>query len=767
MKKAILLFISVYFSFSAQAQNEKQLQLDTIEVVGITALHGIDISRNKVASKIQRATSQDFARLQSTDCTDFLNQRFSAVHLNDPNGNMLQPDVQYRGFVASPLLGMSQGIAVYQDGVRMNELFGDIVNWEIIPRGAIANVELSSGSNPLYGLNSFGGALSFQTKTGFSHQGQTVSINGGSFGRLSADYSGGWNMEHPESIGKGKSAFFINANHFGEQGWRDYSPSVSDQIFSKYSYLTDKNAWNVALSVSKSNLRGNGPLPIELLQTERNAVFTHPDKIQNTIGLLNIQHLKQLSNTVKLNSNVYYKYKKTETFNGDVSTYDDFNGFIVEEIEDSTNIEYIIDQNGNRIKATDETESAINNRTKTLQNSIGGTFQLAYTKPFLSKENHLVVGMSVDAGQANFYSTTELGQLTEDRGTIGSNLYDTEAEVFVKTNAVNSSIYATNALSVTDKLTLNVSVNAAHSVIQLKDQLGDELNGTHNFLRLNPSVGVVYELPKQVHFYANYAQSMRNPTPVELTCADKDAPCRLPNAFLSDPPLKQAQARTAEMGVWGGKKIRFEASIFRTDVHDDIYFISSGPSRNTGYFTNIGNTRRAGIELSASKTKGAWRWQTSYSLTNATFQTDFVVNSPNHPKADDGELEVEEGNYLPLIPKHIAKAGLDYTFKDKWIVGFDAIFNSTQYLRGDEANVLTPLKAFAVCNFRTQYKFNNWLTFFGRIQNVLNSRNETFGLLGNPREVEAFQNLTKPQFLTPNAPFSFNIGVVVGKFISR
>jgi iron complex outermembrane recepter protein len=747
----ILTIISILcINYQTFAQNEKLVVLDTVEVVGLTILHGIDIARNKVASKIQRANFQDFTRLQSTDYTDFLNQRFSAVHINDPNGNMLYPDVQYRGFVASPLLGMSQGIAVYQDGVRVNELFGDIVNWELIPRGAVSNVELSSGSNPLYGLNALGGALSFQTKSGFSHPGQSFSLNVGSFGRIQTDYSGGWQ--------KGNSAFFVNANHFQEQGWRKFSPSVSSQIFGKYSYLKNKNEWQIAINLSKSNLHGNGPLPIELLTTERNGVFTHPDKIENTLGAITIQYLRDISHLVKLNANFYLKHKKTDTFNGDVSPYRDFNGFMVEEVEDTTQIEYLIDQNGNRIKENESVESAINNRTKTVQNSMGGTVQMAFTQLVFGKENQLVVGVNMEGGQADFTSSTELGQLTAERGTIGSGLYDAEAEVFVKTSVLNNSIYATNVLSISDKITANVSLTFGYSLIELKDQIGEELNGRHQFFRLNPSVGFVYELSKNVHIYASVAQSVRNPTPVELTCADENAPCRLPNTFLSDPPLKQAQARTAEMGIWTGKKIRFEASIFNTTVKDDIYFISSGPSRNTGFFTNIGDTQRAGIELSLSKNKGNWRWQISYSLTNANFKTPFVVNSPNNPKAQNNEITIEKGNRLPLIPQHIAKAGIDYSAK-KWTVGFDVIFNSSQFLRGDEANLLDPIKSFTVINFRTEYQLNKHWTIFGRIQNLLNNRYETFGLLGNPAEVKDFQNLTKPQFLTPNTPITFNLGI--------
>ncbi len=31
------------------------------------------------------------------------------------------------------MLGTPQGLAVYQNGVRINEVFGDTVNWDLIP----------------------------------------------------------------------------------------------------------------------------------------------------------------------------------------------------------------------------------------------------------------------------------------------------------------------------------------------------------------------------------------------------------------------------------------------------------------------------------------------------------------------------------------------------------------------------------------------------------------------------------------------------------
>ena len=103
-----------------------------------------------------------------------MNRRFTSVFVNEIQGNPFQPDINYRGYTASPLLGTPQGLSVYVDGVRLNQPFGDIVSWDLIPRAAIASTTLIPGSNPLFGLNTLGGALSVQTKNGRSDPGTSV-----------------------------------------------------------------------------------------------------------------------------------------------------------------------------------------------------------------------------------------------------------------------------------------------------------------------------------------------------------------------------------------------------------------------------------------------------------------------------------------------------------------------------------------------------------------------------------------------------------------
>ena len=63
-----------------------------------------------------------------------MEQALPGVALSSQTGNDFQLDFNYRGYVAGPVIGTPQGLAVYQNGVRINEVFGDVVNWDLIPQ---------------------------------------------------------------------------------------------------------------------------------------------------------------------------------------------------------------------------------------------------------------------------------------------------------------------------------------------------------------------------------------------------------------------------------------------------------------------------------------------------------------------------------------------------------------------------------------------------------------------------------------------------------
>src|ERR1044071_4071617 len=154
-----------------------------VTVVGTTPLPGVEQPVDQVPAPVQTSTAADLDRSGALDLSEFMGRRLQGVHINEMQGNPFQPDVNYRGYTASPLLGTPQGLSVYMDGVRLNQPFGDVVSWDLIPRFAISETTLIPGSNPLFGLNTLGGALSIRTKDGFDDPGSKVQLGLGSDNR--------------------------------------------------------------------------------------------------------------------------------------------------------------------------------------------------------------------------------------------------------------------------------------------------------------------------------------------------------------------------------------------------------------------------------------------------------------------------------------------------------------------------------------------------------------------------------------------------------
>lgn len=137
-------------------------------------LPSLNLTLEQIPAPVQTAGSADIDASGALDLSDFLNRRFTGVFVNETQGNPFQRDLNYRGYTASPLLGTPQGLSIYMDGVRLNQPFGDVVSWDLIPRQAIGSATLMPGSNPLFGLNTLGGALAIQTKDGRSSPGTSV-----------------------------------------------------------------------------------------------------------------------------------------------------------------------------------------------------------------------------------------------------------------------------------------------------------------------------------------------------------------------------------------------------------------------------------------------------------------------------------------------------------------------------------------------------------------------------------------------------------------
>lgn len=737
----------------AEAQRPPAFE-ETVEVVGATPLPGLGIDRNLIPSNIQTVTAATLERSGGVSLAEQIHLTAASVHVNDATTNPFQPDLQFRGFVGSPLLGLPQGLAVYQNGVRLNEPFGDTVNWDLLPANAVASVNLMPGSNPLFGLNALGGALSVQTKSGFSHPGHGVTVSGGSFGRYLVD---------AESAGNnGRVSYFVAASLLSEDGWRDFSPSRVRQLFGDVEWRASSTVWNASVTAGANRLIGNGPAPFQLLEEDRPAIFTHPDETEAKMALFSLRGRHTVRSSATLDGMFFYRRAAIDTLNGDDSDYDGcedeaFEAFLCSDEGDGEPVESQFDE---LIRVDEDDElNGTNNTSQTKTNGFGGAFQLTATAALTGRPNHFVAGATFDGGRSRYEADTEIARLTDDRGTAGVGLFDDGAVVRLRTTVRHTGIYAADFFTVAPGLTLMGAARFNHSAVTLLDQAGTDLDGDHSFSRVNPSAGVTYALPRAITAYGSFSMSSRVPAPSELSCADPEDPCRLPNAFVADPPLDQVVARTWEGGVRGRGSLLWNASLFRTATRDDLMFISSGPLTNTGHFQNVGDTVRQGVELSALGTIDNVRWSVGYTLLGARFDTPLTLSSPNHPEEDDGEIDVESGDRLPGIPQHNFKAGLSATLQ-RLTLGGTLTATSNQYLRGDEANLLPAIDGFTVVGLAARYALGEHVAVSGRVTNLFDAEYASFGLLGEADEVlgDAYED---PRFLSPGAPRAGWVGLTV------
>jgi outer membrane receptor protein involved in Fe transport len=91
-------------------------------------------------------------------------------------------------------------------------------------------------------------------------------------------------------------------------------------------------------------------------------------------------------------------------------------------------------------------------------------------------------------------------------------------------------------------------------------------------------------------------------------------------------------------------------------------------------------------------------------------------------------------------------------------IGGSLLTTSSQYLRGDEANLLPALDGFALLNVSATYSLARNVAVTARVTNVLDSEYSTFGLLGEADEVLG-DDYEDPRFLSPGAPRAAWVGL--------
>ena len=208
---------------SPPADAAKLEQLPPVVIIDSTPVPALGTPIEKYPGNVQTVPARTIENQNLLDISDLLYRNLGSVNINANQGNPWQNDVTYRGFLASPLAGSPIGLSMYLDGMRFNDGFGDTVSWDLIPSRAMAGIDIIPGSNPIFGLNTLGGAIAVHTKNGREFPGTTLGASGGSFGR--------WNVEGEHGGFHGPLDWYVALNALGDDGWRDRSPSELRQVF--------------------------------------------------------------------------------------------------------------------------------------------------------------------------------------------------------------------------------------------------------------------------------------------------------------------------------------------------------------------------------------------------------------------------------------------------------------------------------------------------------------------------------------------------------
>lgn len=773
-----------------------------------------DVGEDALAFPAQTASDEELTTSHASSITDYLKRMTGGVYVNDIQNNPLQPDINYRGFTASPLLGTPQGLSLYMDGVRLNQPFGDVVSWDLIPKSAIRSMSLVPGSNPLFGRNSLGGALSVRTKDGLSDPGYQVEATYGSFNRRTFEAQAGGHT--------GQIDWFASGNSFQEDGWRHYSPSRAVQLFGKLGWSDAASRIALSGSYANSNLTGNGLQDMRLLAADRTSVYTIPDTTRNHAWLVNLTAKHTFSQGLTFSGNAFFRDIRTQTYNGDINddalgeslyqpnaaeraalTTAGYTGFPTSgETQANTPFpKWRCIANALLNSEPNEKCNGLITRSATQQHEWGATGELAYK----TGANTLTLGLAYVHSRAHFTQSSQFGYLNPDRsitpvtgpgayadGTQDSeNAFDARVDLSARTATVSA--YALNSLDIAH-LHIDASARYDRTTIHNRDAISPgggtgSLDTDQTFQRLNPALALRYAVSPHLALDAAIAQTSRAPSAIELGCADPASPCRLPNALAGDPPLKQVVAFTLEGGINADLHgIAARVGAFRTASHDDILFVSDNAS-GYGYFRNFGQTLRQGVDVDLSGQIGPLHLTGHYTFLDATYRTTEVLDGSANSSADhpapgfEGTITIHPGDHIPLIPRHIFKLGASLAPSRHVTLTADMIAVSGVYARGNENNQHTPdgvyyigpgkTDAYAVVNLGAEIRPARRVTLFGQINNVLNTAYTTAAQLGATGFNAQGQFVARPfaapvingerplvssTFYAPGAPRSFQIG---------
>jgi outer membrane receptor protein involved in Fe transport len=757
-------------AFAAEAP-----QITTLPTVLVSpsSVPGPGVDPDHLPYLVQRVDASALQDSQATNVVGYLSGSLTGVNLNDVQGSPFQSDITFHGYRASPTLGAGQGLSVYLDGVRMNEPFGDVVSWDVLPEAAIDSLTLMPGANPLFGLNTLGGALVFTTRSGLTSPGFDADVSYGSYARRRVDLSYGASNAQGWHV-------FVAGTYFDENGWRKESAGHMGNVYLKLGRHTEANDWDVSVLGVDSKLVGNGLLPAQrydddgafgtgLYERQRRSIYTAPDITRNKVTQVSTHFTHRFGDAIALTALAYSRHSRRDTVNGDVSDdYEDYvddcgAGFDTDGAPLDDDCGFTRDQ-GSALA------DSVFNTTHTRQQGEGAAVNLSG-----KQGNHQwILGATFDRSTVDYAQYDEDAMLDETTRIVGP-IPGAERRFFSgvggATRAWSAFASDTWAIAPTTHVTGSLRWNGVRQDNTLTTDEGGQPRAEHSYAKINPALGITQDVGHGATLFANISQSNRTPTVIELGCADPDEPCRLPTGLQADPSLKQVVTRAYEAGMrWhGGDGMSFSGEIYRTENRDDILFLRA-PLSQQGFFANVGRTRSQGLDLDLGQRRGRLSWHAGYSLLLATYR------SAGSLQAGERTIELRPGMRIAGLPRHSGKVTVDWQATPAWSVGADLQMYSGSVASGNEDGRIDddlPLRrdwgtgGYALLDLRTAYRPNDMWEIYLKVSNAFDRRYETYAQIADDDLPDG--HLIRPQvdpgeapttrFVAPGAPRLFSAGV--------
>ena len=727
------------------------------------------VELDKIPSNVQTVGAPAFDGTKAPDLLQSMDRALPGVSLSSQTGNEFQLDFNYRGYVAGPVIGTPEGLAVYQNGVRINEVFGDVVNWDLIPQKAINQLTLVP-SNPVYGLNATGGALAFEMKNGYTYHAVEGEVIGGSYGRAGATVQAGGEV--------GNLSGYITADAIDDAGWRMDTPSSLRRVYADLGARGDQTEFHVNFTGANNNFSANPATPVQMLAQNWASTYTLPQTTQNQLAFLTASATWKPSDTWTYQAIAYFRnftqnHVDGNPTNAQNSGCPDPTVLCFPNLDGT--VSNLVTTRGQTVPASGALATSFLSeidRTWTTTNSFGGSVQASSAEKVFGHGNNFTIGLSVDRGLVQFAESAELGTLNANQFPFvqGTGLFINQpsgdvAPVGLGATTLYTGLYATDTLDVTSRLSVTAGGRYNFAQINLTDALGNNalLDGNHTYQHFNPMVGATYKLTPNLTFYGDFAVANRAPTPLELACADPVRPCLIDNALVGDPNLQQVVSYTFEGGLRGQFNVaqgllNWTVGGFHALNTNDILPVSS-PLIGHQFFQNAGNTLRQGIEANVTYKQDRWNLYANYTYVDATFQNALTLQSPFNPFADaNGNIFVVPGDHIPGIPDFQFKLGGEYRITNPWLFGVDLNVIGSQWLIGDQSNQNPKLPAYWTVNLHSTYKVTENIEVFGLVRNLFNQH---YAVLGTFFDVTSYPylGLTDPRTFVPGIPFAGYLGV--------